>query len=170
MKQLKILNALFMKMIFLIVTGLLLVIASCNNNEDTETGSVTDATRTDTNNIKPTSQVGGCYLMIQGKDTASLQMTAVDGNVSGTLQYRRFEKDDNDGTIKGSVRDGLIDANYTFQSEGTTSVRQVVFSIKGDSLYEGYGEIKVTADSAAFINTSQLKFLPVPFVKIDCEQ
>ena len=38
--------------------------------------------------------------------------------------------------------------------------------MKGDSLFEGYGEIMVTGDSAKFVDTNQLKFMTDPFVKV----
>ena len=106
--------------------------------------------------------------MIQGKDTATLDLVVAGLKVSGNLQYRRFEKDNNAGTMSGTLRDSLIRAYYTFQSEGMTSVREVVFLISDSSLLEGYGEIGVKDDTAKFLNLSDLKFLPTPFVKTDC--
>jgi len=146
-----------------------LLIVSCTNNEDNKAAPVSDSLTNAAADSQTDLPLSGCYSMIQQKDTATLNLIVQDSNLSGSLQYNRFEKDDNVGVIDGVVRDGLIIANYTFQSEGTSSVREVVFSIKGDSLFEGYGEIIVTADTARFVNSSQLKFMTIPFVKVDCK-
>jgi hypothetical protein len=157
-----------MKKILAVFTSLSISFVSCNNSETNEATSLSDSATND----KAVSKIAlssGCYSMIQQKDTAILEVdVVVDTNLSGRLQYRRFEKDDNAGVIDGVIRDGLIIADYTFQSEGRSSVRQIVLQIKGDSLFEGYGEIKVNGDTARFVDVSQLKFMTTPFVKVDC--
>jgi hypothetical protein len=158
-----------MKKILVVFTSLFLSCVSCNNNDNDEGVQVRDSA-SHAVDVSEAALSSGCYSMIQLKDTAILNLTVFDTNLSGRLQYRRFEKDDNDGVIDGVTRDGLIIANYTFQSEGRSSVRQIVLSIKGDSLFEGYGEIIVTGDTARFVNIDELKFLAVPFVKVDCER
>lgn len=158
-----------MKKIIFVFTSLSLSFVSCNNSgNNNEATPVSDSVTSDAGVSKAVLS-SGCYSMIQQKDTALLNVTVLDTILSGRLQYRRLEKDDNDGVIDGVIRDGFLIANYTFESEGRTSVRQIVFSIKGDSLFEGYGEIIVEGDKARFANTDQLKFMTIPFIKIDCE-
>ena len=48
------------------------------------------------------------------------------------------------------------------------SAREVAFVIKGDSSFEGYGEITAKGDTAKFAHIRQLKYMTVPFVKVDC--
>ena len=158
-----------MKKTLVFFTSLFFSCVSCTNNGNDEAAQVRDSASNDVA-VLETALSSGCYSMIQQKDTAVLNLTVFDTNLSGRLQYRRFEKDNNDGVIDGVIRDGFIIANYTFQSEGRSSVRQIVLSIKGDSLFEGYGEIVVTGDTARFANIDELKFMAVPFVKVDCER
>ena len=66
------------------------------------------------------------------------------------------------------MSDNMIVANYTFQSEGMMSVREVAFSIRNDSLFEGYGEIVVKNVTARYADTGLLKFMEKPFVKMPC--
>ncbi len=155
-----------MKKLLIFFASLSVLFVSCNDNGTNEEGAVTDSLTDDA--VAKTTLSSGCYSMIQQRDTAILRVDVFDTNLSGMLQYRRFEKDDNDGVIDGIIRDGRIFAEYTFQSEGKSSVRQIVFSIKGDSLFEGYGEIAVTGDTARFTDLSQLQFMTTPFVKVDC--
>ena len=44
------------------------------------------------------------------------------------------------GTIQGTMRGDILVADYTFNSEGTKSVRQVAFKKVGTTYVEGYGE------------------------------
>lgn len=159
-----------MNKVFLIfIIGLLI---SCNSNPENSPENTNDSIAVDNH---PASELllgsGGCFLMIQQKDTATLNIKVVDHDVvSGVLQYKRFEKDQNNGSINGLIRENLIIANYTFQSEGMSSVREIVFKIKGDSLFEGYGEIVVKNDTAKFADKSNLKFMETPFVKVNCKE
>jgi hypothetical protein len=116
------------------------------------------------------SALTGCYVSTIKKDTANLKMEINNSEASGSLVYKRFETDGNVGTIKGKVQDSLIIADYTFKSEGLTSVREVVFKIQGENLIEGYGDIAMKGDTARFKNITQLKFQEgQPFVKMDCK-
>ena len=157
-----------MKSLSLALTGLLFLAVSCANDDQTTGATESDAISKDSSAFKPGAALAGCYIMIQGKDTATLELTVADSTVSGNLNFKRFEKDSNQGTIDGVIRDGLILANYAFQSEGRRSVREVVFLMRGESLLEGYGEIEVKGDSAKFVNITGLKFLPTPFIKTNC--
>lgn len=114
--------------------------------------------------------MNGCYTSIIKKDTATLHINFSGSEVSGDLVYKRFEKDGNVGTLKGKVQDSLIIADYTFESEGITSVREVVFKMRGDNLIEGYGDIKMNGDTARFKDHFKLKYLDrQPFVKVACK-
>ena len=162
------LNFLCMKILSLALTGLFFLAVSCGNDDQTDGGNKSESILADSSAFKPGTELTGCYIMIQGKDTATLELTVADSTVSGNLNFKRFEKDSNQGTIDGVIRDGLILANYAFQSEGRRSVREVVFLMRGESLLEGYGEIEVKGDSAKFVNITGLKFLPTPFIKTNC--
>ncbi len=95
--------------------------------------------------------LSGCYQMIIDKDTALLSLNHTGDTVTGSLSYHWHEKDNNEGTFRGAVRnDSLIVADYNFQSEGVISVRQIVFKINNGELLQGYGEIHMKNDTAFF--------------------
>ncbi|HEY9361642.1 MAG TPA: hypothetical protein VIQ00_00170 [Chitinophagaceae bacterium] len=112
----------------------------------------------------------GCYKMIAQNDSAFLKIKVEDSIVTGDLHYRWFEKDKNDGTIRGVIKDSLLIANYTFNSEGRSSVREVIFKIKNDTLIEGFGDISMkSVDTVKFKNISHLNFMhDRQFIKIAC--
>lgn len=119
-----------------------------------------------------TVDLEGCYVSIFKKDTTYLKLNKENNFITGNLVYKRFEKDNNSGTIKGKIADSLLIADYTFNSEGMTSVRQVVFKISGEQLIEGFGDIIIgkSGDTAKFKNLSQLTFQEEqPFIKKDCK-
>ena len=150
----------------------LVIILSCNEQRANDTSF--NATKDTVEGIDEidtaVKDIAGCYVSILKHDTALLKINNENGMITGDLAYRRFQKDDNVGTIKGRVEDGLVIAAYTFQSEGITSVREVVFKIEGPNLIEGYGDIDMVGDTAAFKNISQLKYeYAEPFVKGECK-
>lgn len=114
-----------------------------------------------------------CYSSIKSKDTVSMDLK-IDKNLSvvGNLCYRFFEKDKNDGTVIGKLQGDTLIADYTFMSEGVSSLRQVVFVKKGNTYVEGFGDI--VADSSGKVTYKDLKKLKfddsVVLPKVDCEQ
>jgi hypothetical protein len=149
----------------------LIFIGGCTSSvtEKTDNNSADPAATT----IAPTSVKGnpeGCYAWQSGKDSAVLNLQVAGEKVSGTLSYNLFEKDKNKGAITGNIKDDLIIADYTFQAEGMTSVREVVFKIDGGNLVEGMGDIDVDGDTARFKNKTELEFnTDRPFIKTACE-
>jgi hypothetical protein len=113
-----------------------------------------------------------CYLGILKKDTFSMSLNIIGNQVSsGKLSYKFFEKDKNEGTLIGEMKGDTLLADYTFMSEGISSVRQIAFLKKGDTYTEGYGDIEETNGKAIFKNTQQLKFDgKTVLTKVDCKK
>ena len=82
-----------------------------------------------------------CYAYRTDTDTVRLTLQTTQPTVTGQLTYRYFEKDRNQGTIKGTMHGDTLLADYTFQSEGTTSVREVAFLRRDTGFIEGYGPV-----------------------------
>lgn len=111
-----------------------------------------------------------CYAAIVGKDTLSLRMEVLGNVIKGKLSYNFFEKDDNEGTIRGEMHGDTLIANYIYNSEGVESVRQVAFLQMGDIFVEGYGDMKSQDGKVIFQNNSSLNFnWGMVFEKVSCE-
>ena len=113
-----------------------------------------------------------CYRAILKKDTISLTLNIKNGQLSsGNLSYNFFEKDKNVGTIVGDFKGDTLIANYTFMSEGVSSVRQVAFLKKGNIYVEGYGDVVIDNNGkVTFKDTKQLKFDGKTVLsKVDCK-
>jgi hypothetical protein len=156
------------------MTGMLVCCIACNDpakQSETESLNKTDtAGKVDDSHISTTPiPLDGCYTMIANGDSAFLRLNVIDSMVSGHLSYHPAQKDRNDGSLKGVVRDGLIVADYTFRSEGMMSVRQVVFKMEGTALAEGYGDLNTSSDTVRFKDISKLKYMnDRPFLKKPC--
>jgi len=113
--------------------------------------------------------LAGCYQMILKRDTATLQLAVKDTTVTGDLRYDWYERDGNTGTLNGVLRNDRIYADYTFQSEGTTSVREVIFKIENGTLLQGFGNLKEEKGKVIFQEPDNLQFQTAnPFFKIAC--
>jgi hypothetical protein len=112
-----------------------------------------------------------CYAYTTAKDTVRLTLATTQPMVTGQLSYRYFEKDRNEGTIRGALHGDTLRAEYTFQSEGVASVREVAFLRQGNGFVEGYGDVVERGGAMVFKQPQHLKFnstnalLPVPCPK-----
>ena len=112
----------------------------------------------------------GCYEMIIAKDTAFMKIEQNKDVLNGTLTYKRKDKDSNKGIVVLAKSGERAEGYYTFQSEGQTSVRQIVFKINNNSFSEGYGDIEMKNDTAIYKYPHALNFEEKhSFNKISCK-
>lgn len=113
-----------------------------------------------------------CYQGVQGNDTIVMRLIRKgDSLQSGKLSYRFFEKDQNEGTVTGVFHGDTLLGKYKFKSEGTTSVRDVIFLKRGKSYIEGYGPVDQDAHGqVVFQNLKAIQFNDaLPLIEIPCK-
>ena len=158
-----------MKKAYLFSTVILLALSySCMNNKKEE-GKVPQL-KVD---APLETKANECYQAIIEKDTITLTVDINNVNqFEGKLDYSYYQKDKSIGTLLGNVKGDTIFADYTFQSEGKTSVRELAFLKKDLNTYvEGYGEIIETNGKMVFKDKSKIKFDGnVVYNKIDCKE
>ncbi|WP_367865499.1 hypothetical protein [Pedobacter sp. WC2423] len=154
-----------MKKTILSLTILAGLFAACQQNKTPAQKIDSLATTPDTN----TSKAKACYVYIKDKDTVSLSLITAGNAVAGSLNYNFYEKDKNAGTIAGIIKGDTIIADYTFQSEGSTSYRQVAFVKKGDQLLEGYGPTQEADGRTVFTNLAGLKYGDITLSPVNCK-
>ena len=157
----------------LFAAAALLVFISCKDSEQKTTSTDTSSSVTTVNqptpNI-PVNDLSGCYRMIMGKDTAYMELALHGDSLTGPLSYRRFEKDSNTGTVYLKKTAERAEGWYVFQSEGMTSVREIILHTSDSSFAEGYGEIEMKGDTAKFKYPHNIKFEDKhPFVRVPCK-
>jgi len=122
------------------------------------------------NSTKSIATATQCFQSIKNRDSAFLSLKYNDNQLTGSLIYNLYEKDKNNGTLTGIVKGDTIIADYTFQSEGTTSTRQVVWLKQNDQLIEGYGDVSEVDGKTKFKDISKLNFKQsIVFNKVDCK-
>ena len=152
----------------------LLVIATlfaCNpknvSSENAENNS--DTTATPENKIMV--PITTCYMGEMGKDTFNLKVEVFENVVTGNLAYLFHEKDRQKGTFEGQMSGDTLLANYTFASEGQTSVRQIAFLIRDDKATEGYGDVEEKNGTVVFKDIKSLQFgKGLNLLKVNCTE
>ena len=157
-------------------TSLVLMLAiitfiACNqtNNSSDSSQQIPDTTNTSENkNVAPLTT---CYMGSMGKDTFQLNVDVKENEVTGNLAYLFHEKDRQKGTLDGYMAGDTLLANYTFNSEGQTSVRQVAFLLKDEKAIEGYGDIEEKDGAMVFKDVKSLQFgQGLNLTKVPCVQ
>ncbi|SOD18188.1 hypothetical protein SAMN06297358_2871 [Pedobacter xixiisoli] len=135
-----------------------LIISAClfSCQERTKVTGKKDKNDTTATNIPVAEQT--CYAYVKGKDTAQLTLITTGIVSTGELNYKWFEKDKNMGSIEGEMHGDTLIANYTFNSEGKQSVRQVVLLKKGDQFVEGFGDVEEKDGKVRFKDLSKVTF------------
>lgn len=133
-------------------------VISCNNNSKT----TVEKTEADSEKAQPAEPLSledetdfpetSCYKYESSRDTIMLQLkrNGMDDEVSGTLSYNYMEKPKSNGTFKGRVVGDTIFADYTFDLNGTNSIRELIFVKKDSSLVEGFGETEKVKGKTKF--------------------
>ncbi len=131
----------------------LVIFASCNTEKKQES-----STKTEVKTETETTQTETCYQYTKDSSTIKLNLVMKDDLVTGNLIYDFYQKDKNQGTIKGTLKSDTLFADYTFMSEGIESVREVVFLKTADGFVEGYGEIDDKDGKVMFKNRNTITF------------
>ncbi|QRR01835.1 hypothetical protein [Dyadobacter sandarakinus] len=106
----------------------------------------------------PADTTDQCFAYKNNKDSAALHLQVAGHIATGELSYFLFEKDSNKGEIRGEVHGDTLFARYTFASEGTQSVREVVFLKTGGEWTEGFGDMQEKAGTLVFTDRSKIRF------------
>ena len=158
----------------LILACFIMIAVSCNSEnagkQRSDSSSEVIAVDTTFTASHPKKSSSDCYVYIKNRDTASLKLNIEGEELTGELDYKLFEKDSNKGKIAGEMKGDTIIAEYTFDSEGMRSVREVVFVKKDDgNIYEGTGEVMEKGGKMVFKDRAALKFSPaMVFTKTNC--
>ncbi len=112
-----------------------------------------------------------CFEYSENGNQIRLSANFTNGIAYGNLDYEWAEKDANHGTIEGQFRGDTLVAIYTFQSEGLTSKRQVVFLFDKDlNAREGFGNTTEKDHVIVYNKIEQLNFEKTPVLKkVECE-
>jgi hypothetical protein len=158
----------YMKQVLPIAVTVGFLILSCNQGPAPASNKDTLATKITP--IRELAEVAGdsekeCYAYISGKDSILLSVRQHEGKVSGELVYAIYEKDRNTGSISGKMSGDTLYAEYNFISEGSPSIREVVFLKKADTFTEGYGTPEEKNGKTIFADKTAISFGNIKLLK-----
>lgn len=122
----------------------------------------------ESNEPMQSSTLQTCYLGVTGKDSVFVSLDDNLGTITGKMRYKNFEKDSSTGDLIGSKNGDTLKLTYTFQSEGTTSEREIYFLQKGENIMEGIGNQKTEGMKSTYENASKLKYEGNNLKQVDC--
>ncbi len=133
---------------------------SCESKETKgDTSTTTTEQKTETaDTAAPVLPQALCYASTAGGNNVYLRLEIQGSSVMGKLDYSIKEKDQNKGTISGTMNGDVLIADYTFNSEGVSSVRQVAFQVKDGKATEGYGEMVEKNGKMIFKDPANIAF------------
>lgn len=112
-----------------------------------------------------------CYSYVTPKDTVYLHVSRKNRSITGDLTYKLYEKDSNQGSLDGRIKGDTLVAEYTFNSEGRSSVREVIFLKKGDTYIEGFGPVNDKEGKTVFQDHKNITFINgITLSKTDCSK
>ncbi len=149
----------------------IITITSCKNETKNDESEIMNPEESDFMESDINNPQIGCYMFTSAKDTILLQMEQINEEVAGTLSYNYFEKDKNDGTFEGKMIGDTLYAYYTFASEGSVSVREIMFVKKENKLIEGYAEVEDVNGRMKFKDNAKFTLNNnMPLVEINCDE
>ncbi len=151
-----------MKNRFLVLALIGLSLLSCKKNEEPNVEATPEPPKEET-------VADECYEFVEGKDTIQAHLMLRGENVTGDMAYKFFEKDKSSGPVVGTIKGDTLLVEYTFQSEGMQSVREVAFLRSENTLTEGLGEIEEKDGKVILKNKQQLQFAGTVLNKVPCK-
>lgn len=92
--------------------------------------------------IKNTPKITGCYVGKLAGDVYTLDISSqADNALTARIDFNFAQKDRSVGTFSGSYTNGILDGRYEFESEGTTSSRELIFKGDASGFVEGYAAL-----------------------------
>ena len=159
-----------MKKVTTIAALILIVFASCKKETTTtEPVQITPSPPKEAEIVEPAGDQ--CYAW---KSNGSIIEMSFNVNshqeVNGKLKYNIVGKDKNEGSLIGNMKGDTLIADYTFSSEGVSSVREVAFLQKDGAFIEGYGDVVEANGKFTFKDKNKLKFdAKNTLSKVDCK-
>lgn len=141
----------------LIIAASFLLVSACNKKlEDSKIKDVVkDSQTVNTSDISVEEIKSVCYFDDIKNDSVYLKITDNLGTITGKLRYKNFEKDSSLGDVMGFMSGDTLKLSYIFNSEGTTSTREIWFLKKNEQLLEGIGNQDADGN---YISAKQVKF------------
>ncbi|CAD7814903.1 hypothetical protein CHRY9390_02883 [Chryseobacterium aquaeductus] len=145
---------------YILLGSLSFFLMNCNKKVETTSPTVTTDSITDTTAtvIDTLGAKSFCYVGVTGKDSVFVSIDDNLGTVTGKMRYKNSEKDTSQGELTGFKSGDTLKLTYEFQSEGTTSKRDIFFIQKDETLMEGIGNQKDENGQMKYADESKVAY------------
>lgn len=149
--------------------GGIFLLSGCNNQSEKHAEKRVEEKISEPEKL-PVKKHKECFAMENSKDSIYLSITVTEDHmVSGDLSYNLYEKDSNRGEIQGRFSGDSLFADYSFNSEGQQSTREVFFLKTADGLKEGFGPIISKGNRTQFDDHQNLQINNnIVLQRVDC--
>lgn len=128
----------------------LLAAFGCNKNKESSMKDVSnDSVSINKSEIDVSAIPQNCYMQVQDKDSLFVQIEDNLGTITGKMYYKNSEKDSSFGDVVGYSDGDTLKVDYMFQSEGSSSTREIWFLKKDGKLIERIGSYNATGEQYA---------------------
>ncbi len=142
-----------------------------DNQQSTNIQSTATETSTTTKEESLLSSQPQCYERQTTEDRTLIKLTQQEnGVVEGDYLWQPVQSDGAYGTLKGTIKNGLIYADYNFSIEGSNQIEEMVFKLNKTTLVEGVGELITTPKGKSVIKDSSKLEWTKEFNAIDCSK
>lgn len=139
-----------------------LAVISCNSGP-------TDNTGLDMKTSAKDSVFNLCYTSFAKKDTVLLKALMYGDSIKGSLGYKLYEKEQQNGLVMGKMHGDTLRALYTFMAGDSEFINEVVFIRKDTLLIEGTGDRVLKKGQFVFKNKNNLRYDGIVLIKDDCK-
>lgn len=145
---------------YILLGSLSFFLMNCNKKVENTSPTVTTDSITDTTAtvIDTLGAKSFCYVGVTGKDSVFVSIDDNLGTVTGKMRYKNNEKDSSKGELTGFKSGDTLKLTYEFQSEGTTSKRDIFFIQKNQTLMEGIGNQKDENGQMKYADESKVAY------------
>jgi hypothetical protein len=154
------------KMTFALAMSLLF--CACENSKPQATTTVTEPPKPVVEALPPTIKADTtCFVQKLKKDISEIQLVIAGNDVTGEYHWHPYQKDGGHGTLKGTKKDNMITADWSYTIEGSNQIEEVVFKMEGDKLLKAAGALEDKSGRLVIKDMTKVKFSEV-FNKVNC--
>ena len=110
-----------------------------------------------------------CYASFVQKDTVLLNALMYGDSIKGSLGYKLYERQQDNGLILGKMHGDTLRALYTFMKGDSELINEITFLRKESILTEGLGKRVRKAGKLVFENTRNVEYTGLKLAKVKCK-
>ncbi|MGV3603049.1 MAG: hypothetical protein ACO1N1_17665 [Dyadobacter fermentans] len=143
--------------------GCLLFLVACNSGPTENTGINQKLSDED-------STFNICYTSLIKKDTVLFNGLVYGDSIKGSLGYKLYEKQQQNGTLLGVMRGDTIWGTYTFMSADSEFVNEVSYLLNDSLMIEGLAERNLRGKVFVFDDKARVQYNGMKLRRTDCRQ